>query len=251
MRLAALYDIHANLAALDAVLDEVRAADVDRIIIGGDVLPGPMSRETLLRLLDLDVPVQFIQGNCEVAVLAARAGADPGRMPPDARAVVEWTARHLDDAHAALLESWPKTLRVVVPGIGDVLFCHGTPRHENEIMLRDTDAARLLPILEGLRVPLVVCGHTHMQYDRMVGATRVVNAGSVGMPFGHTGADWLLLGPGVELRHTAYDLAVAAAQIARNEHPETRRQCEDWILHPPDADEMNALYRRAELQHFR
>jgi hypothetical protein len=52
-----------------------------------------------------------------------------------------------------------------------------------------------------------------MQFDRKIGATRVVNAGSVGMPFGEPGAYWLLLGPDVQLRHTDYDLTEAAQRI--------------------------------------
>ena len=61
MRVAALYDIHGNLPALEAVLQDIRHAAVDQVVVGGDVLPGPMQRETLTSLLDLDVPVQFIK----------------------------------------------------------------------------------------------------------------------------------------------------------------------------------------------
>ena len=79
MHVAALYDIHGNLPALEAVLHEIREAGVDRVVVGGDVVPGPMPRETLRRLLDLDLPVHFIHGNCELAVLAQMAAteADP------------------------------------------------------------------------------------------------------------------------------------------------------------------------------
>lgn len=64
MRVAALFDIHGNLPALEAVLQDVRHADVDQVVAGGDVIPGPMPSETLRGLLNLDLPVQFVHGNC-------------------------------------------------------------------------------------------------------------------------------------------------------------------------------------------
>ena len=75
MRVAALYDIHGNLPALDAVLDDVAPRPVDRIVVGGDVLPGPMPRETLERLQSLDVPVRFMRGNGDRETLAEVDGA--------------------------------------------------------------------------------------------------------------------------------------------------------------------------------
>src|SRR3954451_13825527 len=95
MRVAALYDIHGDLPALEAVLEEVRQASVDEVVVGGDVVPGPMCAEVLAQLLALPVPVRFIYGNCEVAVLAQRAGADPATLPVQAREIVPWQARQL------------------------------------------------------------------------------------------------------------------------------------------------------------
>ena len=94
MRVAAIYDIHGNLPALEAALTEIREAKVDRIVVGGDVVPGPMPRETIARLLALEIPVQFICGNCEVAVLDEAAGK-PASVPEEFRPVLQWTAREL------------------------------------------------------------------------------------------------------------------------------------------------------------
>ena len=93
MRVAALYDIHGNLPALEAVLQEIRQAEIDQVVVGGDVVPGPMPRETLTCLLDLDVPVQFIRGNGESEVLAQLAGIDTGNVPEQFREVMRWTAQ--------------------------------------------------------------------------------------------------------------------------------------------------------------
>jgi putative phosphoesterase len=248
MRVAALYDIHGNLPALEAVLQEVRQARVDHVVVGGDVLPGPMQNETLARLLDLDVPVRFIQGNCEVAVLAQLGGADPGSLPEQAREAVRWSAQQLHPEHERLLAGWPKTLRVDIRGLGDVLFCHATPRNENECFTRLTPEDRLLPIFEGLDVALVICGHTHMQFDRTIGKVRVVNAGSVGMPFGEPGADWLLLGPDVQLRHTPYDVTKAAERIRETNYPDAQDFASRYVLQPPSEREMLQVFSGAELE---
>jgi predicted phosphodiesterase len=250
-RVAALYDIHGNLPALEAVLDEIRHADVDHVVVGGDVLPGPMLPETLTCLQRLDPPVEFIQGNCEVAVLAQISGTQPSwmrRAPEDAKAIVRWQAQQLDAPLQQLFAGWPMTCRVEIRGLSEVLFCHATPRHENEIFTRLTPEERLLPVFDGLDVPLVVCGHTHMQFDRMIGKTRVVNAGSVGMPFGEPGADWLLLGPNseIELRHTCYDLMRAAQRMRATTYPEDFAA--RYVLNPPSAAAMLEAFTAASLQ---
>jgi predicted phosphodiesterase len=257
MRVAAIYDIHGNLPALEAVLQDIREADVDQVVVGGDVVPGPMPRETLRRLLDLDLPVQFIHGNCELAVLAQMAATEAGSvtywgtasgapLPEPLQEVMHWTAQQLQPEYEPVFASWPKTLRLEIRGLGEVLFCHSTPRSETEIFTRLTPEDHLLPLFEGLKVSMVVCGHTHMQFDRMIGRTRVVNAGSVGMPFGDPGAFWVLLGPDVQLRHTPYDLAKAAERIRATQYPQAQEDAQN-ILQPPSEEEMLEVFGRAEL----
>jgi predicted phosphodiesterase len=246
MRVAALYDIHGNLPALEAVLRDVRDAGVDRIVVGGDVIPGPMPREAIARLLGLDLPLHFIQGNGDRAVYQAMAGIDAADVPEPFRPVVRWTAEQLDDDHGRTIAGWPQTLRMEIPGLGDVVFCHATPASDTGIFTRLTPEDRLVPLFEPLGVPMVVCGHTHMQFDRTIGATRVVNAGSVGMPFGDPGAFWLLLGPSVQLRHAPYDLDDAAELVRRTSYPEADHFAARHILNPPSEREMLEAFSRAE-----
>jgi len=248
MRIAAIYDIHANLPALEAVLQDIRQADVDQVIVGGDVLPGPMPRETLTCLLDLDIPVQFIQGNGDREVLALMAGMETGAVPEQFREVMRWNAEQLQPEYEQLLASWPKTLRVEIGGLGEVLFCHATPRSDTKVFTRLTPGDRLFPIFEGLNVPVVICGHTHMQFDRTIGRVRVVNAGSVGMPFGEPGAYWLLLGPNVQLRHTPYDLTKAAERIRDTNYPQAQDFAAHNILQPLSEGEMLEVFTRVELR---
>jgi putative phosphoesterase len=248
MRIAAIYDIHANLPALEAVIAEIRQEGVDGVVVGGDVLPGPMPLETLERLQHLDLPVQFIYGNGEVAVLEQLAGRDPAAVPEPYRPIIRWTAEQLGPEHERFLAAWPKTLRRNLPGLGEVLFCHATPRNEHECFTRLTPQSRLLPVFAGLGAALVVCGHTHMQFDRQVGRTRVVNAGSVGMPFGCSRAQWLLLGPDVALRSTRYDLREAAKRIRATPYPQAEDFARNSVLRPPAERAMLEVFSRAELK---
>lgn len=247
MRVAVLYDIHGNLPALEAVLADVRAANAHQIVVGGDVLPGPLPRETLDCLLGLDLPVRFIRGNGDRVVLAQMRGTEPAEVPEQFREGIRWNAQRLSPEHENVLASWPATLRLEIAGLGDVLFCHATPRNDTDIFTRLTSEASLRPIFQGIDADLVVCGHTHMQFDRMIGDLRIVNAGSVGMPYGEPGAYWLLLGPAVELRHTSYDLEKAAARIRATTYPEAENFAAGSILKPPSESQMLELLTKAEL----
>ena len=244
-RVAALYDIHGNLPALEAVLSDVVRAGVDRIVIGGDVLPGPMPRQVIERLQALDAPVEYLKGNGDRETLAEAADR-PSRLPESARAQLRWNRAQLTDAQAASVDAWPPQIRFERSGIGSVLFCHATPRNDEEVVTRFVPLDVLSSIFEGA-ADMVVCGHTHMQFDLHVGRTRVVNAGSVGMPFEAPGAYWLLIDTDVELRRTEYDLAAAAAAVRRTGFPDADQFAAMYILHPPDMLEAFTQYALASL----
>jgi predicted phosphodiesterase len=255
---AVLCDIHGNLPALEAVLHEVRHADIDSVVIGGDLVPGPMPREALRCLLDFAVPVHFVHGNGELAVLAQMEASRTGvvrywgttsgaPLPEPHRATTRWSAEQLGAEYEPVLARWPKTVRLEIDGVGEVLFCHATPRSETEIFTRLTPAERLRPLFEGLGATLVVCGHTHMPFDRMIGRTRVVNAGSVGAPYGEPGAYWLLLGPDVRAQHTRYDLEQAAQRIRDTAYP-SAREFAAGVVRPPSEDEALEVFERAAVR---
>ncbi|MFN8574510.1 MAG: metallophosphoesterase family protein [Gemmatimonadaceae bacterium] len=257
-RVAALYDIHGNLPALEAVLDDVQAARVDAVVVGGDVLPGPMPNECLRRLLELDVPTHFLHGNGDLAILAqidaartgelAYWGTSSGARPPESVvAVFQWSAAELELAHAAVIARWPRTVELDIAGLGRVMFSHSTPRSETESFTRLTPEERLAPIFEPLSPSVFVGGHTHMQFDRRVGSKRVVNAGSVGMPFAEPGAYWLLLGPEMQLRRTDYDLDRAAARIRGTAYPGAAGFASGNVLSPPSEETMLKAFAAFDL----
>jgi predicted phosphodiesterase len=217
MRTAVLSDIHGHLPALDAVLADVDRAGVGRIVLTGDIAAGPMPVPTLQRLLGLGDRVVWIRGNGD------RELFEPTPDPPDP--VVPWAAAQLTDALRDHLAGLPLIVTLDVDGLGPTLFCHATPRDDEEVALVDSRLGRWAEVLAGRTEEVVVLGHTHMPFVRVASRKLVVNPGSVGMPYGRTGAHWAVLGPGVELRRTAYDVEAAAEELRTGGYPGV----EGWI----------------------
>lgn len=247
MRVAALYDIHGNLPALQAVFDDVERCEVDRIVVGGDVVLGPMSNECLSFLESIPIPISYIKGNCEVAILNQLKNKLPDSFPDAIKRQIEWTASSLSTLHQSMLANWPATVTLEIAGLGNVLFCHATPQNENDIFTKFTPIEKLLSIFEPVKEPIVMCGHTHMQFDIQVAAARVVNAGSVGMPFGKPGAYWALLNEKIELMHTLYDFNKASEIIKQSSYPQANEFAENHVLNPPTEDVMLEKLGKAEI----
>jgi predicted phosphodiesterase len=218
MKVLALYDIHGNVEALDAVLADPRAADPDAVVVGGDAVPGPLAAEVLARLDALGLPTHWVRGNGEREVGEA-VGAAPA--PPDDLVLLtaELSAAAVGDLRAQALGALPLTIVV-----DDVRYCHASPRRDDELLTRLSSPERWAAALQDVQEPLVVAGHTHQQDDRTVGVTRFVNAGSVGLPYeGDGAARWLWVQDGVPtLNHTNYDARGAGERIIAAGWPDTQ-----------------------------
>ena len=248
MRVAALYDIHGNDAALAAVLAELEEVGPDLIVIGGDIAGGPFPCETLAAVQALGDRVLAIRGNGERELVEARLRLDAGsaRLDPDDvwSSRTHWAAGVLDREQLDWMGGLPPLSSVEIDGLGDVLFCHGSPRSDEEIVTALTPPARLAPMLAGVAQGTVVLGHTHVQFERREAGHRIVNAGSVGLPYeGEAAAFWALLGPGVELRRTAYDAVALCARVEESGIPEAG-DLADGIAHPPSASEATGFFER-------
>ena len=206
LRVAALYDLHGNALALEAVLAEIADIGVDAILIGGDIAWGPQPRAVVERVMSLPGQVLTLRGNAD------REVADPATVAGDIwlRETTEWCAAQLTDAQRAWLGSLPAMQTFRVAGLGDVLACHGSPRSDVERIAPDVDDAAVHRMVATVEEPTVIVGHTHVAFDRRVGAHRIVNAGSVGLHYGASTAQWALLGPDIVLRQTGYDREQAA-----------------------------------------
>ena len=248
MRVAALYDIHGNDAALAAVLAEIEGLAVDLIVVGGDVAGGPFPREVVDAVRALGDRAIAIRGNGERELVEARLRLDAGsaRIDPDDvwSSRTHWAAGILDQARLDWMGALPPLASVEVDGLGDVLFCHASPRSDEEIVTPLSPEARIRPMLAGVAQRTVVLGHTHVQFDREVAGRRLVNAGSIGMPYqGEAAAFWALLGPGVELRRTTYDVTVTCARVRESGIPDAEEFAEG-LAHPPPAAEANEFFER-------
>lgn len=191
---------------------------------------GPMPAETLDRIMGLDAIV--IRGNADRELLTGPSGG----------LIDEWVVAQLEERHREFIASLPETVELDIEGIGRVLFCHGSPRSDEEIILRTTPDEWLREMLEDVDADVVVCGHTHMQFDRVVDGVRVVNAGSVGLAYGAPCAHWLMLGRRVEHRRTAYDNDALADRVARLDWPIAQRFAEENIRNVPSEEEVLAFF---------
>jgi putative phosphoesterase len=220
VRVAALYDIHGNLPALEAVLAEVEREGVDAIVVGGDIVAGPPQPREAVELVRSLPNAHCIRGNADRLFDDEFAG-DEG---------LAWLLERLDGEQARWLAGLP--FSVV---LGDTLYVHATPVDDTTIVTELTTDEKLAGLLAGVEQRRVVAGHTHMQLERRVGETLFVNAGSVGRPYeGRTGAYWAILDDGVELRRTEYDLEQAARLVRASGHPRAEEiAAENIVVSPP------------------
>jgi putative phosphoesterase len=242
-RVAVLSDIHGVLPALDAVLAEPDVAAADRVVLTGDLAAGPLPAQTLERLASLGDRAVWVRGNADRDLVELAGGGDTKIPDP----IAPWAAGQLSKSQIDLLDGLPTTAALTITGFGEVLFCHATPRDDEEIVLVDSSLARWSEVLAGIDAETVVCGHTHMPFTRLVDRRLIVNPGSVGMPYGSVGAHWALLGgasgPAVQLRRTPYDAEAACQSLVdTSAYPAIKAWAQDFVRNPPSDTEALAVF---------
>jgi putative phosphoesterase len=224
VRVAAISDIHGNLPALEAVLADIEREGIDELVVAGDSVSGPWPAE-VFDLLE-SVGARIVRGNADrTEEVAAHSSG-----------LASWNAGRLGTRRTETVLAWPLTLELAVEGLGDVLVCHSTPASDMPIYTRVTPDEEVVPLLGAVDADVLVCGHTHMQYDRTLSSgLRMVNPGSVGMPYeGRRGAFWAILGPDVELRRSHYDVEACVAAIEVLGAP-VDPQLLAYLLDPPES----------------
>lgn len=231
MRFAAIADVHGNHLALEAVLADIRAHGVTDIVNLGDMASGPLdARRTMDRLMALDAV--HVLGNHD-RWLIDRPVEKMGAW--ERPAYPQLNAAHFD---------WLRTVPATRVFRDQVFLCHATPADDNVYWLEAVTpegAVTMAPLdaiekeAEGISLPLILCGHTHVaRAVRLRDGRLVVNPGSVGgpgfsynVPFAHRieagtpDARYAILeltpaGWSVTFRHVPYDNAAMAALAARN-----------------------------------
>jgi putative phosphoesterase len=228
-RAAVLSDVHGNAVALQAVLEELGRESVDLIVFGGDVTWGPLPEETLALVAGISTPTLFVRGNAERALL------EPSDRPTERE---RWLQERHSAADRAFIAEFAPTVSVEIDLLGRVLFCHGSPRSDEELVTPATPARRVRELAADVSERVVVTAHTHLQFDRHVEGIRLINPGSVGMPYeGRPGAFWAVLGPDVALRRTDYLLEEAVEQYRASSDP-LAEQMVELLLNPPTGAEV-------------
>jgi predicted phosphodiesterase len=229
---------------------DVEREEVGTIVIGGDAAAGPLPARTLERLMGMGERGRFVRGNADREIVEAydqgRLDVSVVRDPGELGSV--FAAGRITRTQRDFLAAFEERVSIEVVGMGPTLFCHGSPRSDTEIITSMTTPERLRLLLASVAEPIVVCGHTHRQFDRRIDRWRVVNAGSVGMPYeGRAGAYWAMLGPDVELRRTEYDLDAALAEMHEGGFPELDDQLRESLLVPVDPDQVSEFFERQAL----
>ena len=183
MRVAFLSDIHANFTALVAALASAERRGCDRVVVVGDVVGGGPHPVEVIRLLARR-RIPAVAGNLDRKVLAV--GGDAGRLEELAargrkRAVHAWTALQLGPTERAWLGALPAELELDCAG-QRVLVVHGSPLGDEDYVFPSVTAPAMRAKLAGRRPAVLVCGHSHVPFTRVVAGVRVVNCGSVGRP---------------------------------------------------------------------
>lgn len=239
---AVLSDVHGVLPVLEAVLAEPDVLAADRVVVTGDHAAGPQPVEVLDRLRAFGDRVLLLRGNADRELVSIARGGTTAIPDP----IAPWAAAQLRPDDVALLADLPYPAELAVRGFGRVVFCHATPRDDEEVVLVDSSLERWAEVLGGLdpAVRTVVMGHTHMPFVRLVDRRLCVNAGSVGMPYGRAGGSWALLRDGqVELRHTPVDIEAAVAAVAtRSTYPGAEEWAREYVTAAnSDSDALRAF----------
>jgi len=239
-RVAVISDVHGNVPALAAVLDEVAASNVDLIVSCGDLTWGaePDRTAAIVREAGAVTGVVLVRGNACRAALELAAGTRPPERDSE-----RWMLAHHGPETLELLESSVFTTVVEVAGLGAVRFCHGSPRKDVELVTPGTPEERIRELSAGIEEKILVTGHTHLQFDRRVAGIRSVNAGSVGLPY-HLGspgtAYWAVLdADGVHLRQSSYDVDEAIRAYRDSGHPLADKLVQ-MLTGPPTPEEVIA-----------
>jgi putative phosphoesterase len=238
---AVLSDTHGVLPALDAALAEPAVQAAERVVVTGDLAAGPQPVAVMDRLLGLGDRVVLVRGNADRELVALAAGGQADVADP----IAPWAAAQLTGRPdlVDVLRALPHPVTLEVAGFGPVLFCHGSPR-DDEVVLVDTRPQRWVEVLADVpaEVRTVVCGHTHMPFVRLVDTRLVVNPGSVGMPYGGAGAHWALLAGGqVTLGVTAFDIETARRSVAESSNYPDLAEWTDYFLNSRASD-LEALH---------
>jgi putative phosphoesterase len=227
LRMAVFSDVHANIHALNAVLDDIDQRDVDLIVCLGDLVGyGAFPNEVIETIRKRGIPT--IRGNYDDGIGFEKSECGCAYKTPDeenrGQRSFNWTAARVTDRNKQYLASLLDSMTLEVFG-KTLWFVHGSPRRINEYLFEDRPESSLKHALGDRRVDALLCGHTHLPYDRVADGVHFINTGSAGKPKdGDARAAYALVtvteqGILTESPRVAYGVAAAAAAIRATDLP--------------------------------
>jgi predicted phosphodiesterase len=248
-KLAVLADIHGNKVALQAVLDDLAAeGGADQTIVLGDLAvfgPDPVGVLTLLKGRE---PIYHVCGNTDRYLVEKRYPGGSGKpgWQTQVLASFPWTADRLGGNGLQFLAGLPRQQRLFLTEVHSILAVHGSPHSDEENIRPDTPEEELSQMVaDSPSFNLLLCAHTHLPVNRVVAGRRIVNVGSVGLPFdGDPRASYAIvhLQPGgdygVEFRRVDYDVEAVVSELFAVAHPAAEIQAYNLRTARPLSDSL-------------
>lgn len=182
MKIAVLSDIHGNLTAFNAVLNDINELGINQYIIAGDLITDcPQPNEVLEKIKSLNAYV--IKGNREEYILNYHKGMHDEWSKFKQMASVVWTYNTLDECNIKYIDKLPEQLSISFPQMDDIRIVHGSPFNTREELLPDKYPEKLEKALNYINESVLICGHTHRQWSKELHNKLIVNPGSVGVHF--------------------------------------------------------------------
>ncbi|WP_434716446.1 metallophosphoesterase family protein [Lacticaseibacillus paracasei] len=217
MKIAALYDIHGNYPALKEVLKQVKKLSPDLVVLGGDLIAGPMPLETLslLKRVSTTFKTVGIMGNNDQDIVDIYAKKRVG-LSRKATEQLTWIANQLSYKQVSFLRNLLPSI-----SIGNYFFCHAVKNDNTTVFSPRQNKAYIEALFKGVQESYIICGHTHIQFELSLPNKKIINAGSIGMPFSNQfGAQWLWLEDNrIEYKRTIFNQQVAIQLISQTEYP--------------------------------
>jgi len=243
VRVALISDVHGNLVALDAVLEDLRRDPVDEVVSLGDAAQGgPQPAEVLDALRELGG--RAVMGNSDNFLLELETWQEgPEPITPELLDVREWTLSRLSNDHLDFIRSFEPTVQLELGGVGTLLCYHGSPASFDDVILPDTPTDEFERMAGGRRAPLMAGGHVHLQFVRRHGDSLHLNPGSVGLAYDHDQPeDAISFDPwaqyavvsvedgrlGIDFRRIPFDPAAVVAAIEAGGRPHGERLAAQW-----------------------
>lgn len=228
MKIAVLSDIHGNIDALKAVIDDVRAKEIDKVVLLGDLaFSGPFPKETLDYIRENLSDSTIIQGNTDEMIVKAFSDANYPHIPKNktmANALI-YSQKVLSNEDKEFLANLPEQHSEEIDGL-KLLFVHGSPRRNDEGITQKLKYSELEEIFEGVDANIIFCGHTHFPIIHQVGKKTVVNVGSVGRPFGENPRAVYVMLDLTEIAQRKFDLEHRYVKYDHNKVADDLENCD-------------------------